>query len=121
MSKAALQPGETPIDTWAIFYTPSEGKKFNGKLTVTNKRLIYRTLYDAAYNPASYHVAFDKEDKDIVFSINKADIARVDTQKSFFAKKVMITLSDGSKHEFNYGVMSVDKLVDAINSYGYQF
>ena len=116
MSKAILLPAETAIDTWTIFYSPSVEKKFNGKLTVTNKRLIYRTLYDAAYNPASYHVAFDKEDKDIIFSFNKADIARVDTQKSFLAKKVIITLSDGSKHEFNYGVMSVDKLVDAINS-----
>ncbi|MEI9954810.1 MAG: hypothetical protein WDM90_00500 [Ferruginibacter sp.] len=116
MSKVILQPGETAIDTWTIFYSPSAEKKFNGKLTVTNKRLIYRTLYDAAYNPASYHVAFDKEDKDIVFSINKADIASVDTQKSLLAKKVILTLSDGSRHEFNYGVMSVDKLVDAINS-----
>ena len=116
MSNAILQPGETAIDTWTIFYSPSAEKKFNGKLTVTNKRLIYRTLYDAAYNPASYHVTFDKEDKDIVFSINKADIARIDTQKSFLAKKIIITLSDGSRQEFNYGVMSVDKLVDAINS-----
>lgn len=116
MSQSLLQPGEAAIDTWSIFYTASGGKKFNGKLTVTNKRLIYRTLYDAAYNPASYHVAFDKEDKDIVFSINKADIARVDVQKNFFAKKVIITLADGTKHEFDYGVLSVDKLVEAINS-----
>lgn len=116
MSKTALQPGETAIDTWTIFYSPSAEKKFNGKLTVTNKRLIYRTLYDAAYNPASFHVVFDKEDKDIVFCINKAEIARVDTQKSFLAKKIILTLSDGSRHEFNYGVMSVDKIVDAINS-----
>ncbi|MEP6674420.1 MAG: hypothetical protein ABJA78_04670 [Ferruginibacter sp.] len=116
MSEVILQPGETDIDTWTIFYTPSGGKKFNGKLTVTNKRLIYRTLYDAAYNPASYHVTFNKEDKDIVFSINKADITHVDIQKSLLAKKVMVTLTDGSKHEFNYGVMSVDKLADAINS-----
>jgi hypothetical protein len=116
MSKAILQQGETTIDTWTIFYSPSAEKKFNGKLTVTNKRLIYRTSYDAAYNPASYHVSFGKEDKDIVFTINKADITGVDTKKSLLAKKVIVTLADGSKHEFNYGVMSVDKLVEAINS-----
>lgn len=114
MSSTALQPGENAIDTWTIFYTPPGGKKFNGKLTVTNRRLIYRTLYDAAYNPASYHVTFDKEDKDIIYYINKTDIASVDVQKSFLAKKVIITLTDGTKHEFNYGVLSVDKLVAAI-------
>lgn len=116
MSKVVLQPGETIIDTWTIFYTPPEGKKFNDKLTVTDRRLIYRTVYDAGYNPASYHVTFDKEDKDIIYFISKADIAHVDVQKSFLAKKVIITLSDRTKHEFNYGVMSVDKLVAAINS-----
>ncbi|MEI9946140.1 MAG: hypothetical protein WDN26_18195 [Chitinophagaceae bacterium] len=116
MSSTVLQPGENIIDTWAIFYTPPAGKKFNGKLTVTNRRLIYRTVYDAAYNPASKHVMFSKEDKDIMYTISKADIARVDVQKSFLAKKVLITLSDGTRHEFNYGVLSVDKLVAAINS-----
>jgi len=116
MSNTALQTGENIIDNWAIFYTPPGGKKFNGKLTVTNRRLIYRTLYDAGYNPASYRVTFDKEDKDIIYSITKADISRVDVQKSLLAKKVIVTLSDGTKHEFNYGVMSIDKLVTAINS-----
>ena len=92
MNNSTLQPGETANDTWTIFYTPPEGKKFNGKLTVTNKRLIYRTLYDAAYNPASYHVTFNKEDKDVIFSINKADIAKVDIQKSFLAKKSAVKI-----------------------------
>jgi len=116
MNTTTLQPGENIIDTWTIFYTPPEGKKFNGKLTVTNRRLMYRTLYDAGYNPASYYVTFNKEDKDIIYAINKVDIAHVDVQKTIFAKKVIITLSDGTKHEFNYGVMSVDKLVAAVNS-----
>lgn len=115
MNKTTLQADETAIDTWSIFYTPPGGKKFNGKLTVTNKRLIYRTVYDASYNPASYHVAFDKEDKDVVYSINKTDITRVEVQKSFLAKKVIVTLADGTKHEFNYGVLGVDKLADAIH------
>lgn len=34
--------------------------------------------------------------------------------KKFFSKKVMLTLSDGSKHSFNYGAMNIDKVVDAI-------
>ena len=116
MSSTVLQAGENTIDTWTIFYTPPGGKRFNGKLTVTNRRLIYRTVYDADYNPASKHVMFSKEDKDIIYVISKADITRVDVQKSLLAKKVIVTLSDGTKHEFNYGIMSVDKLVAAINS-----
>ena len=30
-----MQPGETPIGTWTLFYIPPEGGKYNGKLTVT--------------------------------------------------------------------------------------
>ncbi|MBS1731319.1 MAG: hypothetical protein JSS67_11185 [Bacteroidetes bacterium] len=114
MNNITLLPGETLMDTWTLFYTPPEGKKFNGNLTVTSQRLVYRTVYDAAYNPASNHVTFNKEDKDIIYSISKADIINVDVQKSFLAKKVILTLVDGTKHEFNRGAMSVDKLVDAI-------
>jgi hypothetical protein len=114
MSKITLLPGETAIDSWTLFYTPPEGRKFNGNLTVTNQRLVYRTLYDASYNPASYHVTFNKEDKDIVYSISKADVSHVDVQKGFLSKKIIITLADGSKHEFNRGAMGVDKIMDAI-------
>jgi hypothetical protein len=114
MSKITLLPGETTIDTWTLFYTPPEGKKFNGNLTVTNQRLVYRTIYDASYNPASYHVSFNKDDKDIIYSISKGDISHVDAEKSFLSKKVIVTLADGTKHEFNRGAMSVDKLMDAI-------
>lgn len=112
----ALQPGEDIIDTWTLFYISPEGKKFNGKLMVTNRRLIYRTAYDAAYNPASYHVAFSREDKNIVYSINKASISQVEVKKSLLARKVLLTLTDGTTHMFNYGAMSVDKLVAAINA-----
>lgn len=115
MSKITLLPGENPIDTWMLFYTPPGGKKFNGSLTVTDQRLVYRTLYDAGHNPASYHVSFSKEDKDIIYSINKMDISQVDAQKSLLSKKVIVTLADGTKHEFNRGAMSVDKLMEAIN------
>ena len=36
-----LQPGETKIDTWTLLYLPPNGGKYNGKLTITNQRLLY--------------------------------------------------------------------------------
>ena len=44
-----LLPGETKIDTWAILYIPPNGGKFNGKLAVTNQRLLYDAMYDASF------------------------------------------------------------------------
>ena len=44
--KITLQPGETAIDTWSLFYFPPNGGKYNGKLTVTNQRLLYDAMFD---------------------------------------------------------------------------
>ncbi len=38
--KIELQPNETKIDTWSILYIPPGGGKYNGKLTITSKRLF---------------------------------------------------------------------------------
>jgi hypothetical protein len=46
--KIELLPGEAKIDTWTIMYMPPGGGKYNGKLTVTNKRLLYDAKYDVS-------------------------------------------------------------------------
>ena len=46
--------------------------------------------------------------------IDKSDITNVDVQKSFFSKKAILTLSDGSTHTFDYGALNIDKCVAAI-------
>lgn len=96
--KYNLPPGEAPIDTWTINYHPQTGPRNSGKLTVTNKRLIY-------------HAQLDR----FRLEINKNEITSVQVQKGFLAKKAIINLLDGSRHTFNYGVLNIDKLVDAIN------
>ena len=42
-----LQEGETIIDTWTLIYIPPGGGKYNGKLTVTNKRLLYDAIFSS--------------------------------------------------------------------------
>ena len=43
-----LLPEENVIDTWTLLYTPPGGGKYNGKLTITNKRLLYDAKYDVS-------------------------------------------------------------------------
>jgi hypothetical protein len=40
----------------------------------------------------------------------------VSAEKSFLAKKILLTLKDGSVHTFNYGMMNIDKLLAVIQS-----
>jgi len=107
----SLQDGETEIDTWTLFYVPANGGKFNGKLTVTNKRLLYDAKFDASLIGVLGHRAADG-----YLVISKDDISSVEVKKSFFSKKAIVTLTDGSQHVFDYGAMNIDKCAEAIQA-----
>ncbi|OSZ80582.1 hypothetical protein CAP36_04845 [Chitinophagaceae bacterium IBVUCB2] len=114
--KIELQPNETKIDTWTILYIPPGGGKYNGKLTITNKRLLYDAKLDVSAKGLLSEALFIKWGSEGFLEINKADIKDVQVEKSFLAKKAVITLKDDSKHIFNYGALNVDKVAEAIRS-----
>lgn len=111
-----LLADEQVIDTWTLIYTPPGGGKYNGKLAVTNKRLLYDAKYDVSAKGMLSEAMFVKWGSEGYLEINKPEIKEVQIEKSFLAKKVVITLTDGSKHIFNYGVLNIDKVADAIKA-----
>ncbi len=114
--KIELQPNELKIDTWTILYIPPNGGKYNGKLTITNKRLLYDAKYDVSAKGLLSEAMFIKWGSEGYLEINKADIKDVQVEKNFLAKKAIVTLTDDSKHTFNYGALNVDKVAEAIKS-----
>ena len=106
-----LRPGEQAIDTWTLFYLPPGGGKYNGKLTVTNQRLLYEAKFDATL----IGVLGDRAAQGYL-EIDKGDIRNVEVQKKLFSKKAILTLTDGSIHIFDYGAMNIDKCVEAIEA-----
>ncbi|MBL0232193.1 MAG: hypothetical protein IPQ08_00850 [Chitinophagaceae bacterium] len=111
-----LLPDETIIDTWTIIYMGSGDLTYNGKLTVTNKRLLYDAKYDVSAKGILTEAMFVKWGSEGYLTIERSEIGQVDVEKKFLAKKVILTLKDGSRHIFNYGVLNIDKLVAALNS-----
>jgi len=109
-----LLTDENIIDTWTLIYSPPKGGKFNGKLTVTNKRIIYDAQFDMSAKAIIEESFMVKMGPGHVMAIPKAMIKQVDADKSFFAKKAVITLTTGEKHVFNYGMMNIDPVIDAI-------
>jgi hypothetical protein len=109
--KINLQPGEGIIDTWTLFYVPPQGGKYNGKLTITNRRLLYEAKLDASLIGVLGHRAAEGG-----LQIDKDDISNVEVKKSLFSKKAIVTLTDGSQHVFDYGAMNIDKCADAIRT-----
>ena len=118
MSKSpfTLAADEKAIDTWTILYIPPGGGKYNGKLTVTNKRLLYDAKYDVSAKGMLAEALFIKWGSEGYLEIDKSLITGVRVEKRFLSKKAIVTLSDGSIHTFNYGALNVDKVAEAINS-----
>lgn len=112
----SLLPDEQIIDTWTLLYVPPGGGKYNGKLTITNKRLLYDAKYDVSAKGLLSEAMFIKWGSEGYLEIDKSAITDVQVEKSFLAKKAILTLTDGTKHTFNYGAMNIDKVVAAINS-----
>ena len=111
-----LMPDEKVIDTWTLLYSPPGGGKYNGKLTITNKRLLYDAKYDVSAKGLLAEAMFIKWGSEGYLEINKADIKDVQAEKSFLAKKAVVTLTDDSKHIFNYGALNIDRVAEAIKS-----
>jgi hypothetical protein len=114
--KFDLLPDETVIDTWTLLYIPPTGGKFNGKCTITNKRIFYDALLDySAAGIASSFFFIESGSKGYLL-IPKENITNVEVKKSFLNKSATLTLTDGQVHTFSYGAMNIDKVVDAINA-----
>jgi hypothetical protein len=112
----ALRPGESVIDTWTLFYLPPGGGKYNGKLKVTNQRLLYDAKFDASFKGIVEEALFVKWGSEGFLEIEKADIASVEVQKKLLSKKAIVTLNDGSRHVFDYGALNIDKAAAAIEA-----
>jgi hypothetical protein len=112
--KITLQPGETAIDTWSLLYLPPNGGKYNGKLTVTNQRLIYDAMFDVSLKGLVSEAIFVKWGSEGYLYIDKEDIQSVDVTKKLLSKRCTLTLRDGSHHAFDYGVMNIDKVAEAV-------
>ncbi|MEO6777268.1 MAG: hypothetical protein ABI467_30350 [Kofleriaceae bacterium] len=117
LDKIPLDPGEVAIDTWTVLYSPPSGGKYNGKLRVTNQRLLYDAQFDVSAAGLLAETVFVKWGSEGLVIIPKARITKADVQKSFFAKKVVLTLDDGSLHTFNYGMLNIDPVVAAIQQH----
>lgn len=111
MAKVELQPGEAKIDTWTLYYLPPQGGKYNGKLTVTDRRLVYVASDDASLGGVLTHIAARGR-----FEIEKTDIRSIEIKRSLLRKRAELTLSDGSVHIFDRGAMNIDKVVAAIEA-----
>jgi GRAM domain len=93
-----LEPNENPIDNWALWYHSPAKKAYQGNLYVTNQR-----------------VYFISDDKAIAVNILKEQVVSVKETKSMMSKCAEVKTQDGLLHTFDRGMLSAEKVVNAIN------
>jgi hypothetical protein len=118
------------LGTWTINYLPEEGGRLTGKLQVTDEDVSFRALYDSSFKTVAKGIGLaagslaasggglvylreDGSDAEIV--IPRGIIAGASAAKKGLMKQVVVDTTDGQKFVFDYGMLSVKKLVAAIN------
>ena len=116
-NKIQLQPGESVLHEQVLFYVDDAGHKLNGKLTVTNTRVLYEAKYDAwLVGTITSTLIFTWGADYGMLEIPKTEIANVSVEKKLLSKKAIVTLKDGSKHTFDAGALGIDKAAEAIQA-----
>jgi hypothetical protein len=119
------------LGSWTINYLPGDKQRFTGTLEVREDRLYFDTIYESSnrtivkaifldvttFAAAGGHTVYrySNDDKAIV-DLPVEDIASVDAAKKGMMKRVVITMKNGEEFVFDYGMLSVKKLVATIQS-----
>jgi hypothetical protein len=118
-------------ETWTINLEPEDGGRVTGKLTVDDEHLKFVALYDSSnasilksiagavgsFAASGGHAVYlTDNDAELEFRLPKSEIATTTTEKKMLAKRVIVTMNGGQKFVFNYGMLSVDKLAEAIGA-----
>jgi len=86
-------------ESWTLNYIPEGRGRILGTLTVDDGTVTF----------ASGDLAQDIE-------LPRETIARAEAAKKRLMKRVVITTTDGRSFTFEYGLLSVSRIVDAINA-----
>jgi hypothetical protein len=113
MANYQLQPKETEFGKWTLNYLPPGGGRYTGPLVVTSQRLIFDAHFDTSVGGALRELIIVSGTHGVV-SIPKSRIKGVEVAKSLMKKQVKVTLDNSDVHTFDYGMLSVDKIAEAI-------
>ncbi|HNW99311.1 MAG TPA: hypothetical protein PKK00_12955 [Bacteroidales bacterium] len=115
MIESFPDPKENKINSWTAIYIAPDGKRYNGELTITNKRIIYGADFDDSFSKLVEESLYQKIGDSDCLTIPKNRIVNADVRKSFIKKQIIITLNNNQTHTFDYGMLNIDDIVDAIN------
>ena len=119
------------LGEWTINYIPEEGGRYTGKLTVTDEQMLFKSLYESSnktivkaifldvgtFAAAGGHTVYRySNDDEATVDLPASEIERVESAKKGMMKRAVVTMAGGEQFVFDYGMLSVKKLVATIES-----
>jgi len=119
------------LGEWTLNYLPEEGGRYTGKLTVTDEKVVFVSLYESSNKTIVKAIFLDvssfaaagghnvyrySNDDEARVELPVAEIAGVKTNKTGLMKQAVVTMQGGEEFVFDYGMLSVKKLVATIES-----
>jgi len=119
------------LGEWTVNYLPEEGGRYTGTLSVTDEKVVFSSLYESSnktivkavfldvgsFAAAGGHTVYRySDDTQARVDLPVAEVDGVEAGKRGMMKQAVVTMKDGQRFVFDYGLLSVKKLVAAIES-----
>ena len=119
------------LGEWAINYLPEEGGRYTGKLAVSDEKVSFQSLYESSnktivkaifldvgsFAAAGGHTVYRySNDEEARIDLPVSEISGVEAVKKGIMHRAVITMVGGETFVFDYGMLSVKKLVATIEA-----
>ena len=119
------------LGEWTVNYLPEEGGRYTGKLTVTNEKATFVSLYESSNKTIVKAIFLDvgsfaaagghnvyrySNDDEARVELPVGEISAVKANKKGLMKQAVVTMQGGEEFVFDYGMLSVKKLVATLES-----
>ena len=116
---------------WTINYLPEDGGRITGKLILGNDNVRFEALYDSSNTTilksiglslgtfaasGGHGVYVSDNETDVTIVIPREVITGATAAKKGLTKRVVVSTAEAGDFVFDYGMLSVKKIVAAINS-----
>lgn len=117
--------------SWTVNYLPEEGGRYTGTLEVKETGVFFDTLYEssnktivkaifldvATFAAVGGHTVYRySNDEKATIDLPAPEIVGVEATKSGMTKRAVVTMKNDEQFVFDYGMLSVKKLVASIES-----
>ncbi len=112
--KFPLDDTEKELGTWTTnFLIPNVGR-YLGDLTITDKRIIFLSKFDTSLDSVLNMAFFETFEEEQYMIIPRDKINKIIPKKGMLNKRVTLQTENNEEYIIDYGMLSINAIVDAL-------